>query len=90
MMLAIGAPQIILILLVLVCLIFPIIALVDIISSNFKGVNDKLIWILVVLLLTPLLGALIYFFVGRKQKVDRKMGKEIDESELMETYTRDL
>lgn len=49
-----------------VFLIIPLIALVDILKSKFEG-NDKLIWVLVVLFL-GVLGAALYFFIGRKQK----------------------
>lgn len=49
-----------------VFLIIPLIALVDILKSKFEG-NDKLIWVLVVLFL-GVLGAVLYFFIGRKQK----------------------
>ena len=34
------------VLILLVGLLLPIIALVDVIRSNFKGSNDKLIWVL--------------------------------------------
>ena len=47
--------------------VFWIIELVDCLKSDFKGPNDKLIWILVLILAGPL-GALIYFFIGKKQK----------------------
>ncbi len=42
-------------------------ALVDILKSEFQDENNKIIWVVVVLLL-PLLGAILYFFIGRKQK----------------------
>ena len=48
-------------------LVLWIIALVDIIKSDFYG-NNKLIWLLLVILV-PLLGAILYFFVGKKQKM---------------------
>lgn len=38
--------------------------LIDCAVKEFPGDNDKIIWILVILLAGPL-GALIYFFVGR-------------------------
>ncbi len=43
-------------------------ALVDIIGSNFTG-NNKVLWVLIVLFF-PFVGALIYLFVGRGQKVN--------------------
>ncbi len=42
-------------------------ALVDILRSNFRDPNGKLIWCLVVILL-PLLGALLYLAIGKDQK----------------------
>ncbi len=42
-------------------------ALVDILRSEFKEANNKIIWLIVVLVL-PLVGAIIYLAVGRKQK----------------------
>jgi TctA family transporter len=47
--------------------VIPIIALIDILKSEFEG-NNKLIWVLVVLL-SWIIGAIIYFIIGRKQKV---------------------
>ena len=53
--------------LVIPMFILPIIALVDIIKSNFLE-NNKIVWVLVVLLL-PIIGAILYYIVGTKQKV---------------------
>lgn len=47
--------------------IIPIIALIDILKNRFEG-NNKLIWILVVLF-TSIVGSLLYFIIGRKQKI---------------------
>jgi len=44
-------------------------AIIDILKSDFKDSTNKLIWLLVVIFLT-VLGALLYFLFGRKQKVD--------------------
>jgi len=57
----------IVILIVPVFLIIPIIALVDILKSEFTG-NNKLIWVLVILL-SWIIGAILYFFIGRNQKI---------------------
>ena len=54
----------------------PVVALINIVSSEFKG-YDKLMWILIVLFL-PFAGALIYFFVGRKQKITLSDSDELD------------
>ncbi|WP_415222219.1 PLD nuclease N-terminal domain-containing protein [Psychroserpens sp.] len=39
----------------------------DILKSSFEK-NNKIIWILVVLLV-PILGSILYIFIGRKQKL---------------------
>lgn len=67
-----GLPELIVLLFTLTPLVLWVVALVDIIRSEFSG-NNKIIWILVVLLL-PLLGAILYFLVGRKQKVTPGFG----------------
>lgn len=41
--------------------------LIDISKSSFKN-NDKLVWILIVLLV-PFIGSVLYLFVGRKAKI---------------------
>ena len=60
----IGPFQLILILFVLLP---TIIALIDIVRNEFSG-NNKIVWLLVVLL-GNFLGALLYFIIGRKQKL---------------------
>lgn len=50
-------------------LIVPIIALVDILRNEFTG-NNKLIWVLVILL-SWIIGAILYFFIGRNQKIEK-------------------
>ncbi len=47
--------------------IFPIIALVDLLTSSFEG-NTKLIWVIVVIFL-PFIGSILYFVIGRNQKI---------------------
>lgn len=51
--------------------IITIVALIDILKSEFSG-NNKIIWMLVVLFIN-LLGKVLYFIIGRKQKI--KIGK---------------
>ena len=47
--------------------ILPIWALIDIIRSQFNDPNNKIIWVLVVLLL-PFLGSILYLAIGKGQK----------------------
>ncbi len=63
----IGLWQWIIILLAIPMFILPIIALVDILKNNFLN-DNKIVWVLVVLLL-PLIGSILYFIIGTKQKV---------------------
>jgi hypothetical protein len=64
----IGSQEIVLILLAtLVFFIIPVIALVDILKNEFTG-NNKLIWVLVILL-SWIIGAILYYFIGRNQKI---------------------
>lgn len=67
-LLVIGAPQIILILVVVVMLgLLPLIALIDILRNEFTQ-NNKLIWTVVVIFFS-LIGAILYFVMGSKQKL---------------------
>ncbi|WP_457617653.1 PLD nuclease N-terminal domain-containing protein [Lutibacter sp.] len=45
-----------------------IIALIDILKSKFER-NNKLVWVLVVLFFN-LIGAILYFTIGKKQKTE--------------------
>jgi len=47
-------------------MVFWVIALIDVAKRDFPGQNDKLVWVLVVVL-AGWLGALIYWFVGRQR-----------------------
>lgn len=48
-------------------LIVVIMALVDILKSEFDPEQNKIIWVVVVLII-PLVGSILYFFIGRNQK----------------------
>ena len=74
-----GIWQTILLVFLLLSFVLPLIALINIVRSEFKGRNDKLIWVLIVLLL-PVLGSLVYFIIGGSQKVDK--------SEHMDFYSK--
>lgn len=50
-------------------LVIPLIALIDVLRNEFTGTN-KIIWVLLVILL-PFLGALLYALIGTKQKVKK-------------------
>jgi hypothetical protein len=61
------ATQIGLIVVLLAPLSLQILALIDIARGDFPG-NRKLLWLLVLILL-PLFGFILYFAVGRKGKI---------------------
>ncbi|WP_130734507.1 PLD nuclease N-terminal domain-containing protein [Flavobacterium sp. J27] len=63
----VGIWQLMLLGVFLITILLTVIALVDILSNEFKG-NNKVIWVLVVLL-SNFFGALLYFTIGRKQKI---------------------
>jgi len=63
----VGLWQIIIIFFGLISLLLPLIALIDILRNEFTGSN-KLIWVLVVLLF-PFLGPILYFIIGINQKI---------------------
>ena len=47
-----------------------VIALVSALRSNFSDTTTKLIWVLVIILL-PFFGPILYFIIGRKQRTGR-------------------
>lgn len=53
-------------------LVLWVLALIDIVKNEFEGQN-KLIWVLVVAL-TGVIGAIIYFVIGTSQKLPKKIG----------------
>jgi len=54
------------ILAMLALMVFWIVALIDVARREFPGQNDKMMWVLVVVL-AGWIGALIYWFVGRQK-----------------------
>ncbi len=56
-------------LIMLIVLGIYIYSLVDILRHEFRG-NNKIVWIIVVLML-PLLGVFLYFLLGKKQQLAR-------------------
>ena len=49
-------------------ILLQVIALFSLLKSIFKDSTTKLIWVLVILLV-PVAGPMLYFFIGRKQRV---------------------
>jgi hypothetical protein len=61
-----GVPEL-LVIFFLLGAILCLVALLDILRSEFTG-HNKLVWLLAVIFF-PLIGSLAYFVFGRKQKV---------------------
>lgn len=53
----------------LVCLAFWVFCIIEIVRSEFKSTNDKIIWLILVLWL-PVLGSLLYIGIGRKNRME--------------------
>ena len=51
---------------ILLVLAFPLIALIDVLRSEFKG-NNKLIWVIVIVFFN-FIGAFLYLLIGIRQK----------------------
>jgi beta-lactamase regulating signal transducer with metallopeptidase domain len=49
-------------------LVLMVIALMNVLRSDFKDSASKLIWVIVILFI-PLVGSILYFSIGRKQRV---------------------
>jgi len=60
-------PLIFILLLSLALFIFVIWTLIDLLRNEFTG-NNKIIWLLTIILLPPL-GSVLYVFIGREQKI---------------------
>jgi hypothetical protein len=66
----IGPQELIIILIVgLGFFLLPLLAIIDIIRSKFEG-NMQLIWIIVVVFFN-IIGSILYFIIGRNQKIQR-------------------
>lgn len=47
-----------------------LISIKDILKSKFESDNDKLIWVLLVILV-PIIGPLLYIFIGKRQRMSK-------------------
>ncbi len=45
-------------------------ALIDILKSDFDPHQSKIIWVIVVILV-PVIGSILYWVIGRKQRIER-------------------
>lgn len=66
----IGSAELVIILFVgLFLFLLPLIAIIDIIRSKFEG-NMQLIWVIIVVFFN-VFGTILYFIIGRNQKISR-------------------
>jgi len=64
----IGPIQIFLFLMILfITGVLPILALLDILRSEFVG-NNKIMWVLIVIFMN-IIGSILYFLIGKNQKI---------------------
>jgi len=63
---AIGLTELILIFFVI---LLPLIALISILTNKFRG-SEKLVWVIVVILI-PLAGSILYFIFGTKNRIKK-------------------
>ena len=52
--------------------LFWVLALIEIVRSEFNDKNDRLVWLLLVILL-PFIGTVLYLMIGRKQRLGTDM-----------------
>ena len=65
-MITVGLIWLLIIPLAVAGTVFWIVALVDCVRRDFPGGNDKLMWVLIILI-AQVVGALVYWFVGRER-----------------------
>ena len=64
-----GGGLLITLLVVLFIFLIPLLALISALTSEFPG-NEKILWVLLIIFL-PFLGSLLYFIIGRDQRITR-------------------
>jgi hypothetical protein len=66
----VSTIELLLLVLIPLLVVLPTIALINLLRHQFTG-NDKLIWLLVILLL-PVVGPVLYFAKGGKNKISEE------------------
>ena len=64
-----GGGLIITLMVILFIFLFPLLALISVLMNDFRG-NEKLIWVVIIILL-PFFGSLVYFLIGRDKRINR-------------------
>lgn len=63
-----GLLELIVVFVLLVPLSLALLAILDVVRSEFRKDSDRILWALIVLLV-PVIGPVLYYVVGRKQKL---------------------
>ncbi|MCF8381388.1 MAG: PLDc N-terminal domain-containing protein [Bacteroidales bacterium] len=53
---------------ILFILLLPLVAIVNLLMSEFKNSNDKIVWLILIIVI-PILGSILYFLMSDRQKV---------------------
>ena len=64
-----GGSIFLVLFIVLFIVLLPLLALISVLTNEFKG-NEKLVWVLLIIFL-PFLGSLLYFLIGRSNRINR-------------------
>lgn len=64
-----GGGLLLTLLVILFIFLLPLLALISVLMNEFHG-NDKILWVLIIILL-PFLGSVLYFAIGRDRRINR-------------------
>ncbi|MDI6772579.1 MAG: PLD nuclease N-terminal domain-containing protein [bacterium] len=67
-MFAVGLLELIVVFVLLVPLSLALLAILDVVRSDFRRDSDRVLWAIIVLLV-PVIGPVLYYLVGRRQKL---------------------
>jgi len=62
-----GGGLIFTLLVILFIFLLPLLALISVLTNQFQG-NEKIMWVVIIILL-PFLGSLLYFLIGRNNAI---------------------
>jgi hypothetical protein len=62
-----GTGLILTLLVIIFIFLFPLLALISVLMNQFNG-NEKIMWVIIIILL-PFLGSLLYFLIGRDKRI---------------------
>lgn len=64
-----GGGLIVTLMVILFIFLFPLLALISVLMNDFRG-NEKIMWVVIIIIL-PFLGSLLYFLIGRDKRINR-------------------